>query len=358
MGKQEQAFSNKIIRELLDTHRSIAEIKYLYLKIVESHSVKELAKTELKGLIIELASSLNRFFNDLRYKKVNKFNIDDVEKSIENFIKDAGKQVRKVRKNGLKLASSRIHLDRIPAGETEIDSALLSSRVFEEQALEKDKLDYLNTIKSFLVEATGGAEKVKAKNKAALAAQALIRMKVRNFVETLAGYNANNLDILYKVRCKVDNVLRSGMKINVLAASRSAPAVLNHNELYIENHGNDNYSISFRDRSVAFLLEIMLVQHLQGKPPLYRGRLSGWAETGPNRVNFLLEDKHEVSGIEFKDPIQAVVAAEFLKKAEMETIYTQIRQAGEAKAGETDRLRQKVEQEMKQKVSDALDEVL
>jgi len=35
-----------------------------------------------------------------------------------------------------------------------------------------------------------------------------------------------------------------------------------------------------------------------------------------------------------------------------------LRRACEAKAGETDRLRRKVEQEMKQKASDALDEVL
>jgi hypothetical protein len=36
MGKQEQPFSSKIVRALLDAHTSITEIKYLYLKIVES----------------------------------------------------------------------------------------------------------------------------------------------------------------------------------------------------------------------------------------------------------------------------------------------------------------------------------
>jgi hypothetical protein len=360
MGKQEQAFSNKIVRTLLDTQRSITEIKYLYLKIVESHSVKELSKAELKGLIIELATSLNGFFNDLRFKKINKFNIDDVETSIEKFIQETGKRIRKVRKHGFKLASARIHLDRIPAGESEIDRALVSSRVFEEQALEKDKLDYLNAIKSFLVEATGGAEKAKRKTKsgATTTEQELLSLKIRNFIETFAGYKANNLDILYKVRSKVERALQSQTKTNVSVGSQSAPAVLNHNELYLQSHDNRNYSISFRDPNIAFLLEILLVQEIEGKPPVYRGEISGWAESGASRVNFFLKDKQAAPTIELKGPIQAGAAANFLKKTEIETIYTRIRQACEEKAGEMDRLQQKVEREMKQKVSEALDEAL
>ena len=93
-------------------------------------------------------------------------------------------------------------------------------------------------------------------------------------------------------------------------------------------------------------------------PPLYRGEVSGWAETGPSRVDFFLEDAREVRGGEVKDAPQAGAVAAFLKKAELEEIYARIRQACEAKAGETDQLLRKVEEEMKQKVSDALDEVL
>jgi hypothetical protein len=355
--KQEQAFSSKTIRRLLDTHRRITEIKYLYLKIVQSHSVKEPAKAELKGLIIDLAASLNRFFNDLRFKSINKFNIDEVEKSIESFINTAGKQFRKVRKSGLKLASARVHMDRIPAGEGEIDAALLTSRVFEGQALEKDKLDQLNAIKSYLVEATGGAEKVKAK-KAAPTDRELLGLKIRNFEETLAGCEASNLDILYKVRLKVDSALQKRIKINVLAGARSEPGVLNHNELYVHDHGNGNFSISFRDAGIGFLLEILLVRDAEGRPPVYRGEISGWAETGPNRVNFLLRDRLDASRVELRDTQAAGAVSEFLRRAEMEPTYLGIRQACTAKEGETDRLRQRVEREIKQRVSEALDEAL
>ncbi len=358
MAKQEQAFSNKTIRSLLDTHRSLTEIKYLYLKIVESHSVKDLAKAELKGLILELASGLNSFFNDLRFKKINKFNIDDVEKSIETFIKDTEKRIRKVRRSGLKLASAKIRMDRIPAGEEEIDSALQTSRVFEEQALEKDKLDHLNAIKSYLVEATGGAEKAKAKRRPAPTDQALLELKIRNFCETFSGYDSVNLDILYKVRTKVQNTLKSTIRINVSAGTHGIPAVLNHNELYLHDHGNGNYSISFRDANIAVLLEILLVRNLGGKTPVYRGEISGWAETGPNRVEFILKDKRGGTGIALNDPLSADSVVEFLKKAEMDWIYTQIRKSCHEKAGETDRLHQKVRREMKRKVSEALDEAL
>lgn len=360
MGKQEVAFSNHIVRALLDLHQKIAEIKYLYLKIVESHSIRQISKVELKGMIVELASSLNEFCNDLRFKKISKFNIDDVEKSVEKFIKQIGKRIGKVRKTGLKLTSASVRLDRIPAGEAEIDGALLSNRVFEEQALEKDKLDYLNAIKSFLVEATGGSRDREEKTaaRASRTDKALLELKIRNYTEILSSYSSSNLDILYKVKTKVEKALRDKLRTNVSSGTRAEPSVLNHNELYLRDHGNGDYSVSFRDRSLGFLLEILPVQSLEGKPRLYRGEISGWAETGPYRVSFFLKDRQEVHGKELSDPLQAGAVAEFLKKAELDQIYSWIRQACEAKASESDHLRQRVEREMREKVSQALDGAL
>lgn len=126
--------------------------------------------------------------------------------------------------------------------------------------------------------------------------------------------------------------------------------MLNHNELYLHDHGNGNYSISFRDTNLAILLEILPVQNLEGKSPVYRGEISGWAETGANRVEFILKDKQGGSGIELNDPLSADTVVEFLKKVEMDWIYAQIRQTCHEKAGETDRLYQKV--------SEALDDIL
>jgi hypothetical protein len=358
MVKQEQAFSNKTIRCLLDTHKRLSELKYLYLKIAESHNTGELAKVELKGLLVELASSVNGFFNDLRYKKINKFNIDDVEKSIEKFIKDTERRIRKVRKAGLKMASARIRTDRIPAGEAEIDSALLSGRVFDEQALEKDKLDHLNSIKSYLIETTVGEEKAKAKKRPAPTDQALMDLKIRNYCETFSGYESNNLDILYKVRTKIQNSLKSKIRINAFAKPLSVPAVLNHNELYLHDQGNGNYSLSYREANLAVLLEILLADNLEEKPPVYRGEITGWAETGPNRVEFMLKDRHGGSGVCLDNPLSADGVVEFLKRAELDWIYSHIRQICREKTTESDRLHQKVRREMKEKVSQALDEIL
>jgi hypothetical protein len=358
MAKQEQAFSNKIIRSLLDTHGRLTELKYIYLKIAESHNVEELSKVELKGRLVELASSVNRFFNDLRFKKINKYNIDDVEQGVEGFIKDTEKRIRKVRKAGLKLAPAKIRLDRIPAGEAEIDGALLSSRVFDEQALEKDKLDHLNAIKSFLVEVTGGAEKAKAAKKSAPADQALLDLKIRNYRESLSDYDSSNLDILYKVRSKIINDLKSSVRTNTSKGPLAMPGVLNHNELYLHDQGNGNYALAFRDANLAVLLELLLVQQLEGKPPVYRGEISGWAETGPNRVEYYLKDKQIGLNVSIDNPMSADAVAEFLKKAEMDWLYSHIRQICHEKETEPDRLHQKVRREMKEKVSHALDEML
>jgi hypothetical protein len=358
MAKQEQAFSNSTIRSLFDTHRRLSELKYLYLKIVESHNIEELAKVEFKSLLVELAASVDRYFNDLRFRKINKFNVDDVEKGIEKFIKSTEKRIRKVRKAGIKLSPAKIRMDRIPAGEAEIDSALLSGRVFDEQALEKDKLDHLNAIKRYLVEATGGEEKAKARKKPSSTDQALMDLKIRNYCETLSGYDSSNLDILYKVRAKLQNSLRSKTRINAIPGSLAIPAVLNHNELYIHDQGNGNFSLSYRDANLAILLEILLVHTLEEKSFLYRGEISGWAETGPNRVEFLLKDKQYEPGMSLDNPLSAGTVMEFLKKAELDSLYTQIRKICQEKAAEPDRLHQKVRREMKQKVSQALDDVL
>ena len=156
----------------------------------------------------------------------------------------------------------------------------------------------------------------------------------------------------------MDSALRKATKTNILGGARSEPGVLNHNELYVHDHGNGNYSISFRDAGIAFLLEILLVRNVEDRPPVYRGEISGWAETGPNRVNFFLRDGQQVSGLELRDPPAAGAVHEFLRRAEMETTYLGIRKACTEKEGETDRLRQRVEREIKQRVSEALDESL
>ena len=91
---------------------------------------------------------------------------------------------------------------------------------------------------------------------------------------------------------------------------------------------------------------------------MYRGEISGWAETGPNRVEFYLKDKQIGLNVSIDNPMSADAVAEFLKKAEMDWLYNNIRQICHEKETEPDRLHQKVRREMKEKVSQALDEML
>ena len=58
------------------------------------------------------------------------------------------------------------------------------------------------------------------------------------------------------------------------------------------------------------------------------------------------------------NPMSADSVAEFLKKAEMDWLYSHIRQICHEKETGPDRLHQKVRREMKEKVSQALDEML
>jgi hypothetical protein len=98
----------------------------------------------------------------------------------------------------------------------------------------------------------------------------------------------------------------------------AVPTALNHNELYLHGQGKGNYSLAFRDANIALLLELLLVQQLEGKPPVYRGEISGWTETGANRVEFYLTDKQIGLNRSMDNPLSADAVADYPKKAEMD----------------------------------------
>ena len=174
----------------------------------------------------------------------------------------------------------------------------------------------------------------------------------------MSDYDSSNLDILYKVRSKIIKDLKSTVRTKTSKGPLAMPGALNHKELYLHDQGNGNYPLAFRDANLAVLLELLLVQQLEGKSPVYRGEISGWAETGPNRVEFYLKDKQIGLNVSIDNPLSADAVAEFLKKAEMDWLYSNIRQICHEKETEPDRLHQKVRREMKEKVSQALDEML
>jgi hypothetical protein len=137
----------------------------------------------------------------------------------------------------------------------------------------------------------------------------------------------------------------------------AVPTALNHNELYLHDQGKGNCPLAFRDANIALLLELLLVQQLEGKPPIYRGEISGWTETGANRVEFYLTDEQIGLNSSMDNPLSADAVAEFLKKEECDWLYNHVRQICHGKETESDRLRHKVRREMKEKVCQALDEM-
>jgi hypothetical protein len=358
VSEPEVPFSTTVVRGLLDLHHDIVRLKYLYLKIVESHQLKEPFKAEYKSRVVELATGLNAFFNDLRFRKISKFNMDEVERNIQRYLVEAHRQVTRTVKAGLKALSGKINLNLIPAGEGEVDGALLASRVSAEQALEKDKLDYLNAAKSYLLEVAGppDRDRTAAKRQSSAVDRALLELKLRAFEQAVSGYASENVDVLYKVRLKIEKALDQGVRVHVAATGRSEPAVLNHNELYLQDRGMGNYSVSYREKSLGFLFELLLLQQIGDKPPRYRGEISGWAESGINRAGFSLKDRPGPTGGEPSGASTGPAAAAFLQKTGLTQLYTRIGRLCEEKSQETVQLQQRVEREIKRQVSKALDE--
>lgn len=366
MPRLEARLSSETVHALMDLHRDIRELKYLYLRVVESHSVNERVKSDLKDGLAQLADQISEFFNDLRFRRINKFNVEDTEAGIRAFATAARQRIEKLLRSGARTLQrgqkggrgpakrGRASPAGISASEAEVDAALLDGRVFEERALEKDKLDRLNAVKSFVVDATAPSPDPQRTPKAGggkLEGE-LLGLKVRNYAESLAAYQSSNLDVLYRARAKIEKAFRDRARVNVVGLGNTHPASPNHGELYVVDHDYGNYSLSFRDRSLGLMLHVSLYQPLEAAGLMYSGEVTGWAEAGINRVAFALKDRRPV-GAE-----SSAAAAAFLEAAGLAGIYERMLRACREKATEAQRLQQKVEHEMKQAVCDALDESL
>ncbi len=348
-------FANDIVLQLLELSREVLGLKYVFLKVVESHAIPDGSKLAYKREVTEIAALLHTHYNELRFRDINRFNVDEADQEEARFARQAGRRIGAAAKKGVHLSPVRVDPRRIPVSEAAVDSGLLSARIFEEPALEKDKLDRLNAVKTFL-EQVAGPPRPQGRGAAASPERDLMTLKIRAFAETFAALEARNLDILYKVRTKAEQALSAGIRTNVVTGEPPDPARLNYHELYVQDLGGTNFSLLYRDRTVWFELKTLMTGPAEAGRLVYHGEISGWAEAGPNRVTFWLKDRGVPRVMSSEEAGERAHA--FLLTSEMEEIYRRILELSARKAQEEQILQEKVERQMKDKVSRALDELL
>ena len=357
MDKQEVPFSVELIQKMLDCHRRIGALKVRFLMVVESPGVTDRQKLELKNGLAALAADLDRHFGEAKFRSVTPYNLHEVERLEGEYLLTIEKTVAELEKSARRLVPSPEGQSQVPAAAADIDRRLLAARIFEEPALEKDKLDHLNAVLGFLLARAGASPR--AASPETIGEEKLQReleaLKLRNYQETLAGAQGTNLDILYKVKGRVERALRDKLKVNLSARELDAPERLNHDELYLQDRGSGNFRLFYKRRSLAFELCFALVDTPEPGTWAYRGELSGWAEAGVDRVAFVLKDDQTPGTLNPQDLLMSRSISDFLARAELLEVYRALREICREKSEQSPRLERRVEEQMKQKVSRALD---
>ena len=364
MEQNEVLVGGKTLDRYSDLLKKILSLKYLFLTIVESHSIKEDKKMSFKEEILEIADTFNQHFTDLRYKKISRFNLADVERTEKSFVKSIRYDIYRAKRLGLRLIPKKVNLNKIVAGEREIDERLVNNRIYEEAALEKTRLDQLNSLQSYLKQTL---EPKKEQTKPALKRedrinQDLFQMKIKTYQESFTKYESQYTDLLYQVKTKIDKCFRDGTRISIHGGNAAdSISGLNHNELCIFNRDSINYSYVYKEKTTSFLLDLHLFEMQKSTKATYYGRISGWVEAGVNRVEFYLEDSPRLGSNdslhEERDMVMKYVQ-EFLSKAEFDNQYSKAMKLCEEKSKEQEHHEIKIEQEMKEKASEALDRIL
>jgi hypothetical protein len=359
MDEQEVSFSVELIRTMLELHRRISELKLHFLTVVESPRVPERTKLELKASVAELAADLDRHFRDSRHRRVSRFNVAEVECLELEYASQVSKGIDSILKDLARLVEIPNDTERAPAADVEINRRLVDNRIYEESALERDKIDHLGAVLGFLLARAGPSPKPSSPD--ALREQSMLRelarLKVRNYEAGLQGLETQNPDILYKAKSAVERALQGGLKVNVSAGELEAPHLLNHDELYLQDRGNGNLRVFYKERSVCLELDFGLIEAAGTGSWRYRGEITGWAEAGINRVSFRLRDGRSPGTLNPEDPLVSRSILAFLRQAELEHLYRSLQGIRRDKTDEPARRERKVEEEMKQDVARALDEL-
>ncbi len=104
MSNGQVTFSETTLKEYMKLHTQVVELKYAFLKIVQSPSVTDAAKQALKEELVGLADVINAHFVDLAGREVNSFNLDDFEFREHQFIK----QVQQLSEQFMRLADKTL----------------------------------------------------------------------------------------------------------------------------------------------------------------------------------------------------------------------------------------------------------
>ena len=359
MSTDRKTFSQATLDEYMAMHDRIVAMKYSYLTVTQLDSIGSSSKQDIKDEICELADAIRAHFAGLLSKEINDFNITDFERREHDFLKETKRSVDNLVKKMSRLSPVKIEYRKAPHLEQDIDAKLLESRVYDSPALERHRMEGLGRFQRYLLDHVYVDDaKSETKPRADVVEKELLQMKVSVYEDRFREADSGNLDILYKMKTKFESLFAAGTRIAVvgpqsidqLGDSIPEQITLVYDELY-------NVRMVYRVDTTDLDLSIILASSISTDGITYSGEIRGVTTAAGNSAHAHLRDPRGTSdGLDLE--AYRTAYQEFLQQAELRLIYSASLANINLKHRHDEENEIRVQNEMRDRVSSALDDLL
>lgn len=359
MTTERKTFSQAVLDEYMAIHDRLVGMKYSYLTLVQLDSVSPSDKQALKDDVCSLADGIRTHFTGLMSKEINDYNIVDFERREHEFIRDIRKLVDAITKKANRLSPVKIESHKVSQREHEIDAKLLDSRVYDAPALERNRLEGLGRFQRYLLDHVYVEDTTSSTTPKADAVQKeLLQMKVDVYQDRFRDGDADNLDILYKMKTKFESLYANAARVTVVGpTSVGQDCEVVPEQITIVYDDLYNVRLIYQKNTTTIDLTILLASAITSDGISYSGRVSGTTTAAGNCVQAHLTDAHATTDIldleTYRDRYQG-----FLQQAELRTVYSASLSHINLKHREDEQSELRVQSEMRDRVSSALDDLL
>ena len=234
----------------------------------------------------------------------------------------------------------------------------MTSRIFDDPAVPKDKLDYRNSIRSYLETSGEGVEDMgkPEPEPGDRLDEDLQKLKMKAFLAESRKLDCTNPEIFFKVKTKIARVLEEG-RYRVLNPQEFQDQLsLNRNELNICRIGDRNYSLFYHEDSVSFEFHFDLKSESIDSRH-YKGSIRGWAEAGVHKTVFSVTDVQS-DGFIGGDADLSDRVRDFLSRIDVQKVYEVISSRCEEAMKRSQAPDTRVQKEAQEKISRALDDLI
>jgi len=251
--------NNELQQKYVEMHDLVVKAKYYFLKVLQSSTVSDHKKNELRDKLIELSEEIKNHQNKIKYSKINEYNFEEYKKMENKYLRKTKKKLVDIIKKCKRTNPTRIKYNRNNIKENEMDEDLENSKIYGTRALERDKIININKFNENIIKnEIQKRSTVENTNKKNRIDDELLKIKTENFVKKMRDREAVNPEIYYKAVKAIENRFLENNKMNIESFEKlELKEKLNNNELYI--FFDNYYNIIIKYRNDNFYIEVAII---------------------------------------------------------------------------------------------------